>query len=184
MNNKNTIQSCRIARLADNKGARVSVQCQALHHEKQATDSLIHQKPKFLKSSKNIHISTINIRTSFKSDRQSSKLVASTIEHDIDIICIQEHRLYHKDIDIKHNILNYGWTLVTASSWKNKSNSRNGGIGLLLSPSATKSLINVEKISPRIITANFNGNPITTVVPVIAQQMFLMKMMFLNFIIT
>ena len=163
MNNNKTKQSCRIARLADNKGARVRVQCQALHHEKQATDSLIHQKPKFLKSSKNIHISTFNIIT-FKNDCQSSELVASAIEHDIDIICIQEHRLYHKDIDIKYNILNYGWTLVTASSWKNKSNSSIGGIGLLLSPSAIKSLINVEKISPRIITANFNGNPITTVV--------------------
>ena len=163
MNNNKTKQSCRIVRLADNKGAHVRVQCQALHHEKQATDSLIHQKPKFLKSSKNIHISTFNIRT-FKSDCQSSELVASVIEHDIDIICIQEYRLYHKDIDIKYNILNYGWTLVTASSWKNKSNSSIGGIGLLLSPSAIKSLINVEKISPRIITANFNGNPITTVV--------------------
>ena len=53
---------------------------------------------------------------------------------------------------------------MTASSWKNKSNSSIGGIGLLLSPSATKSLIIVEKISHRIITANFNGNPITTVV--------------------
>ena len=34
----------------------------------------------------------------------------------------------------------------------------------LLSPSATKSLINVEKISHRIITENFNGNTIMTVV--------------------
>ena len=105
-------------------------------------------------------VSTFNIRT-FKSDCQSSELVASDIEHDIDIICIQEHRLYHKDIDIKYNILNYGWTLVTASSWKNKSNSSIGGIGLLLSPSAIKSLINVDKISPRIITANFNGKCIS-----------------------
>ena len=61
-------------------------------------------------------------------------------------------------------MLNYGWTLVTASSWKNKSNSSIDGICLLLSPSATKSLINVEKISPRIITENVNGNPITTVI--------------------
>ena len=53
---------------------------------------------------------------------------------------------------------------MTASSWKNKSNSSIGRIGLLLSPSATKSVINVEQISPRIITANFNGNPITTVI--------------------
>ena len=120
MKNNKTKQSCRIRRLADNKGARVRIQWQALHYEKKATDSLIHQKPKFLKSSKNIHISTFNIRTFNKSDCESSELVASTIEHDIDIICIQEHRLYYKDIDIKYNILNYGWTTVTASSWKNR----------------------------------------------------------------
>ena len=53
---------------------------------------------------------------------------------------------------------------MTAYSWTNKSNSSIGGIDLLLSPSATKSLINVDTISPRIITANFNGNHITTVI--------------------
>ena len=58
---------------------------------------------------------------------------------------------------------------MSESSWKNKSNSLIGGIGLLLSPSPTKSLIIVEKISPRIITANFNGNPITTVISCYSQ---------------
>ena len=51
------------------------------------------------------------------------------------MICIQEHRVYYKDIDIKYNILNYRWTLVTASLWKNTSNSSISGIGLLVSPS-------------------------------------------------
>ena len=46
----------------------------------------------------------------------------------------------------------------------NKSNSSIGGIGLLLNPSATQYLINVEIRSHRIITANLNGNPITTVI--------------------
>ena len=53
---------------------------------------------------------------------------------------------------------------MKASSWKNKSNSSIGGVGLLLSPSTTQYLINVEKIIPRIITANFNGNPIMKVI--------------------
>ena len=58
-------------------------------------------------------------------------------------------------------MLNYGWYLVT--SWTHKSNSSIGGMGLLLSPSATQYLIYVDKISHRTITANFNGNYITTV---------------------
>ena len=52
---------------------------------------------------------------------------------------------------------------VTESLRTNKSNSSIGRISLLLSPSATKPLINVEKISNRLITANVNGNPIMTV---------------------
>ena len=37
-------------------------------------------------------------------------------------------------------------------------------MGLLLSPKAHKTLLNIESISPRIIIAIFNGNPEITVV--------------------
>ena len=161
MNNQ-TRKSCRIARRADYQGACIGVISQAPILEKQATDSLIRLKPKFFKRSSKICISTFNIRT-IKGECQSSELVASAIEHNIDIICIQEHRLYHKDFDIKYHTLNIGWSLVTSSSWKNNSNSSTGGVGLLLSPRATASLISVDKISDRILIANFNGNPTTTV---------------------
>ena len=143
MNNP-TRKSCRIARRVDYQGARIEVISQTPILEKQATDSLIRLKPKFFKRLSNICISTFNIRT-IKGKCQSSELVASAIEHNIDIICIQEHRLYHKDFDIKYHTLNIGWSLVTSSSWKNNSNSSTGGVGLLLSPRATASLIRVEK---------------------------------------
>ena len=57
-----------------------------------------------------------------------------------------------------------GWLFVTASSWKNSVNASIGGIGILLSPRAQKSLNQVEKISDRIIIASFNGNPKASVV--------------------
>ena len=161
MNNQ-TRKSCRIARHADYQGARIGVISQAPILEKKATDSLIRLKPKFLKRSSKICISTFNIRT-IKGEYQSSELVASAIEHNIDIICIQEHRLYYTDFYIKYHTLNIGWSLVTSSSWKNNSNSSTGGVGLLLSQRATASLISVEKISDRILIENFNGNPTTTV---------------------
>ena len=53
---------------------------------------------------------------------------------------------------------------MTASSWKNASNSTIGGTGMLLSPRVLQSLNSVEKISPRIIIATFNGNPHTSVI--------------------
>ena len=151
MNNQ-TIKSCRIARRVDYQGARIGIISQAPILEKQATDSSIRLKPKL----------TFNIRT-IKGECQISELVASAIEHNIYIICIQEHRLYHTDFDIKYHTLNIGWSLITSSSWKNNSNSSTGGVGLLLSPIATASLISVEKISDRILIANVNGNSITTV---------------------
>ncbi|XP_071942763.1 craniofacial development protein 2-like [Antedon mediterranea] len=39
-----------------------------------------------------------------------------------------------------------------------------GGVGILLSPNAQRSLSNIEMILPRIIIASFNGNPATTVI--------------------
>ena len=39
-----------------------------------------------------------------------------------------------------------------------------GGVGMLRSPLALKSLNTIEEIEPRIIIANFHGNPITTII--------------------
>ena len=80
----------------------------------------------------------------------------------IDIICIQEHRHFHDNIDIRYNSRG-SWTLVTASATKNSVNATVGGVGLLLSARAKASLNYVSKVSSRIITATFNSNPSLTV---------------------
>ena len=80
------------------------------------------------------------------------------------IICIQEHRYFHEEVILKYHEKGKNWTLINASFWKNSSNSTIGGVGMLLSPHALKSLLNIEKISPRIVVAIFNGNPQTTII--------------------
>ena len=51
---------------------------------------------------------------------QLPELTASTIDHNIDIICIQEHIYTHSE-DIKYHDTGKGWTLATAYAWKNLS---------------------------------------------------------------
>ena len=65
------------------------------------------------------------------------ELGASVQEQIIDVICIQEHQICHKEtaaevdyIDVCNN-----W-MFTCSSSKNDDNASIGGIGMLLSPSA------------------------------------------------
>ncbi|XP_029639432.1 uncharacterized protein LOC115214377 [Octopus sinensis] len=106
-----------------------------------------------------VKVSTFNART-LKSMFQMSELAASVINFDINILCVQEHCLFHEDHDLEHHELDKNWTFVSVSPWINFINSTIGGVGLLLSPHALNS---VEKITSRIMVANFNGNPSTTV---------------------
>ena len=55
-------------------------------------------------------------------------------------------------------------TITTSGAWKNSTNATIGGVDMLLSPFAMKSLINIEKILFRMTIANFNGNPSPTVI--------------------
>ena len=47
---------------------------------------------------------------------------------------------------------------------KNTGNGTTGGIGMLLSPHATKSLNSIEKITSRILVETFHGNPEATLI--------------------
>ena len=78
--------------------------------EKSATEL----KQKLLKCKRTIQIATFNVRT-LNWIGQLLELIASAIDHNIDIICIQEHRYTHSE-DIKdHDTGNEG-TLATASA--------------------------------------------------------------------
>ena len=125
-------------------------------------------RSQFVTCRKHVLISTFNTRTLFPSGTQFpssrlSELVLSAKQQKIDIIAIQEHRLHHPNIDIQYNKIE-DYQLVTASCWKNSSNSSIGGVGLLLSPRAMENLSNIEKISSRVVIADFEGNPKTTVI--------------------
>ena len=74
---------------------------------------------------------------------QLSELTASAIDHNIDIICIQEHRYTHSK-DIKYCDTGNGWTLATVSAWKNSVNATIGGVGLLIGLWALKSLNSIK----------------------------------------
>ena len=149
-------RSNRIARRAGQQGARsVEVPVLATTFEKSATEPA----QNFLKCKRTTIISTFNVRTLSKIS-QLSELAASATTYSIDIICVQEHRFYHKDVELKYHDAGNGWTFVSANS----TNSTIGGVGMLVSPNALKSLNSIEKICPRIIIATFNGNPCTTVI--------------------
>ena len=91
---------------------------------------------------------------------QLPELIASVIDHNIDIIIcsIQEHRYTHSEAIEYHNSGN-GWMLATASAWKNSVYATIASIGMLIRPRALKSVNSTEKIQPKMIVATFNGNP-------------------------
>ena len=64
--------------------------------------------------------------------------------------------MYHKQL-LNHQ-------LITTSSWKNSANASVGGVGFLLSTKAQESLSKIEKVNSRIIVAEFNSNPVTTII--------------------
>ena len=71
-------------------------------------------KQQLLKCKHTIQIATFNVRTLNRMG-QLPELIASAIDYNIDIICIQEHRYTHSE-DIKYQDNGNGWTLATASA--------------------------------------------------------------------
>ena len=127
--------------------------------EKSATEL---KQSKLLKCKQTLQIATFNVRT-LNRIGQLPELIASTEEHKIDIICIQEHRYTHTE-DIKYHETGNGWSLATVSAWKNSVSAAVGGVGLLIGPRSLKTLNTVEKIQPRMMAATFNGNPRATII--------------------
>ena len=94
---------------------------------------------------------------------QLLELTVSAIDHNIDVICIQEHIYIHSE-DIKYHDSGNGWKLSTVSAWKNSVNATVGGVGILIGPRALESLNSIERIQPRMMVATFNGNPRATII--------------------
>ena len=77
----------------------------------------IYIKQKLLKCQRTIKIATFNVRT-LNRIGQLPELIASAIDQDMDVICMQEHRYIHSE-DIKYNDTDNERSLVNASAWKN-----------------------------------------------------------------
>ena len=141
MTHTQTTCTNRIALRAGKKGVRpAEVEALASAFEKSATEL---KRSKLLKCKQTLQIATFNVRT-LNRIGQPPELIASAVEHKIDIICIQEHRYTHTE-DMKYYETGNGWSLVTVSAWKNSVNSAVGGVGLLIGPRALKTLNSKKK---------------------------------------
>ena len=113
MTHTQTTYTNRIALRAGKKGARPA--------EVGTLASVFELKrQKLLKCKQTLQIATFNVRT-LNRIGQLPELIASAVEHKIDIIYIQEHRYTHTE-DIKYHEIGNGWSLVTVSAWKNSVN--------------------------------------------------------------
>ena len=50
------------------------------------------------------------------------------------------------------------------SAWRNQVQAETGGVGIIISKEANKSLINIKRVTNRILIANFQGNPVLTTI--------------------
>ena len=155
MTHTQTICSNSIALRAGKKGARpAKVGALASVFYKSATELKL--KFFYWNANAQLQIVTFNVRT-LNRIGQLPELTASAKDHDIDLICIRDHKYTHNE-DIKYHDTGNGWMLATASAWKNSVNATIGGEGIFIGPQALKSLNSMEKIQRRMMVATFNGN--------------------------
>ena len=89
--------------------------------EKSATELKRKPKQKLLQCRSLVHIATFNGRT-LNRLCHLPELTAFVVEHNIDIICIQEHRYYYNKVEIKYHDTGNGWMFVSEFAWKNSIN--------------------------------------------------------------
>ena len=88
-------------------------------------------------------------------------------KYNISIFGIQEHRKVHS-VDREQEINRYdvdpGYDLYTVSAWRNQVQAANGGVGIIISKEASKSLINIKRVTNRIMIDNFQSNQVLTTI--------------------
>ena len=93
---------------------------------------------------------------------QREELAFKKEESHIEILGMQEHRIFHEKPFRYEDT--HGALLITLSAWKNGQGASIGGIGFIISSKAKKSFLNIKSFGRRVIVANFSGNPATTVI--------------------
>ena len=89
------------------------------------------------------------------------ELAAYTVESNVDILAIQEHRIHFEDGDpVRRFELGKGWLLLTASA----SPTGVGGVGFIVSPRVRHAIDSYNMISPRILRLQLSsGGQLKTV---------------------
>lgn len=111
---------------------------------------------------KNIITSTYNVRSLFKTGK-FHELCSNCYNNNIDFVTIQEHKwITDKEYDITKFEDKY--TFIYSSADKK----RNGGVGILVHKRFMNHIINITKVSDRIISISINSNPTITIASVYA----------------
>ncbi|XP_072046988.1 uncharacterized protein [Amphiura filiformis] len=121
------------------------------------------RKENLLKCKQSMFVSTLNTRT-LRSMYLQEELCGLAKHHNQYIIGLQEHKIVHPDEPIRHHDLFDGYQLVSSSAWRNRAGIAVGGVGILMSAKAKKTLLSCICITPRIICATFGGSPKTTII--------------------
>ena len=106
-------------------------------------------------------MATFNANT-VREEARLEELAHCAEERGVEIVGVQEHRRVHTDRPIQHRRVSVS-TFITSSAWRNTSQAATGGVGLLVSPRARRALRSVFQQTARILVAEFEGNPVTTV---------------------
>lgn len=107
---------------------------------------------------------TFNANTVSEESRLA-ELAHCTEERGLEILGVQEHRRVHTSDQIVYQRVEK-CSFITSSAWRNEARAATGGVGLMLSARARKALRRVKHHTERILVADFNSNPVTTVMVV------------------
>ena len=116
-----------------------------------------------LKCQRPIIISTFNV-PALNGQARQGKITAMSEKYQIDVVCIQEHRIHYLEETVRHQDLGNGWMIITSSAEKAENNTMIRGVGMLVDPQACGSLPSVAVVSLRIMVATFNRNLKTTII--------------------
>ncbi|KAJ3591155.1 hypothetical protein NHX12_009102 [Muraenolepis orangiensis] len=106
-------------------------------------------------------MATYNANT-VREEARLEELANCVEERGVEILGVQEHRRVHTDQPILYHKVG-GCSFITSSAWRNDAQAATGGVGLMVSPRARRALRRVQQHTDRILVADFEGNPVTTV---------------------
>ena len=164
MTKQSTSYPSRIARHAE-QGARPAISS-LVAVEKSATENkknkYKNKKPELINNNTKTMIITLHTQT-LQTIWKIPELIDSAVITGQDVVCIQEYWFIHEDTLIKEHTFDI-WKLITCWAWRNNRNAATVGIGIIMSLKAYNTITIVEKITSRIMTIQFHGNPHTTII--------------------